>query len=596
MPQWIKDLAPDVAQTVARFPFAILLSFLSTMVAIALTNDLLPTGSEFWFRLGFGLSFAAVFAVAGVLFGESKAKSGVLYLVLAYAIPLAAIALMQIQSSTWVIAPMLAPISILWLSISPFTRTGKGATRADIQNRFWWLNHRAITTAIIAGIGFALIALGLVAVERAMAILFGIKASKIFYEFLLPFTGLFLTPVYWLSTIPHLHEYSETDISEPDFLSKAIGFLGQFILTPFLFIYALILLAYGVQIALTQALPEGMLAWMVLGFTIVGAANWLVLHPKFMHTRPMVKYFRKFWFWLSIIPALLYVIGVWVRIEAYGLTEQRVGLIAGGLWIGALTLAFISKKLADIRLIPVLALLIITFFSIGPWNFINLPQINQAARLDSAIHNATPITQSFSGPYEWSEQNAAIASGAMRYLQRGADRREKLFQVLARHGIKLEDSDTSRSELFEALNLQSDGPQSEPSRRRALRTVVTQITDISETPLYYAQVSIFGRDWYEFNNLSFKMSEGALLVKGINTSELDIGLTDWLALQSQDIITHPILEFSINGQKYVLLIEKITLLRDSENSNIWMPTVLEAILFSNKLPTDNSPPLNLTSQ
>jgi hypothetical protein len=48
---------------------------------------------------------------------------------------------------------------------------------------------------------------------------------------------------------------------------------------PLLVIYALILLAYAAQIAITQKLPQGMIGWMVLGFVVTGAATWLIVHP-----------------------------------------------------------------------------------------------------------------------------------------------------------------------------------------------------------------------------------------------------------------------------------------------------------------------------
>lgn len=346
MQRWIKQFAPDILATFARFPLAIILAALGTLITIGLTNNWLADSLlEPWFRLASGLSIGAVFATAGSLYGESRNKRGISFIFLAYALPFIVVVLLQVQNTDWLVSPMLLPVGLLWLSIAAFVNSRNPATSEDIQNQFWWLNHRAITTAIIAAIAFGLMALGIVALERSLALLFGMKTGKIFYEYLLPFTGLFLTPVYWLSTIPQLTKYSEKEISEPDYLSQAIGFLGQFILTPFLMLYALILLAYGVQIMLTGSLPQGMLGWMVIGFTIVGAANWLVLHPKFMHSRFLVKYFRNLWFWLTLVPIALYVVAVWVRIDAYGFTSERVGLVAGGLWAAALTLAFISKKI-----------------------------------------------------------------------------------------------------------------------------------------------------------------------------------------------------------------------------------------------------------
>ena len=514
MPQWIKNLAPDVAKTLARFPLAIILSFLSTILTIYLINRT-PDKLEEWFLLVAGLSIGAVFAVAGVLYGESKQTKGLGYAILAVVLPLAIIALLQVKSNNWVIALMSAPISLLWLSLAAFTDFGRGQSRIEIQNKFWWLNHRAITTAVIAGAGFALVSLGMTAIERAMAMLFGLKSDKLFYEILLPFTWFFLTPLYWLSTIPKLDDYQESEISEPDFLSRAIGFLGQFILTPFLFIYALILLAYAAQIVVTQTLPQGTLSWMVLGFTIVGAANWLVLHPDFMHERPLVKYFRKTWFWLTLIPAALYITGVFVRIDAYGFTAERVGLVAGGLWIIVLATAFISKKFADIRLIPGLALLLAIFFSVGPWNFVNGPQLHQAERLDAAIHNATPTNQTLGGPYTWTKESADVVRGSLRYLINADRENPSLQAVLTRHDIEFNPDNPRQTAILKALNIPDVVVEASSDDWMRLHTLTHKPIDLTDTPFFLGRVALYSSDPdIDIAHLNLKIIDWSLRVEG----------------------------------------------------------------------------------
>ncbi|MCF6302905.1 MAG: DUF4153 domain-containing protein [Devosiaceae bacterium] len=585
MPQWIKNFAPDIVATFARFPLAVVLSLMSTLLAIALTNSFFPNNEEMWLRLAAGLSFGAIFAVAGVLYGESNKKSGIAYWLLAFGLPATTIGLMQIESTSWIVAPMLAPIGLLWLSLSPFTRFERGEERAKIQDKFWWMNHRAITTAIVAGIGFALIALGLAATERAMSVLFGIRSSTLFYEYLLPFTGLFLTPVYWLSTIPHLKDYSEKDISEPDFLSRAIGFLGQFVLTPFLLIYALILLAYAVQVAWNQSLPQGMLSWMVLGFAIVGAANWLILHPKFLHSRPLVKAFRRTWFWLSIIPIGMYVVGVWIRIDTYGLTQDRVGLVAAGLWMVFLTLAFLSKKLADIRLIPAIALLLITLFSIGPWNFINLPQGHQAMRLNTALSNATPKTQSVGGPYEWTDETTQVARGALRYLLSSAGDREKLAQVLARHGFTVDAQGIDRAAILRELGLEEATSQGHSSAIQLYFIDPDFVFDASQTPFVLGNLSLRAPYAEGVGRLSFTLNSGGVNISAGEGRETFIELQAWVNLQEDGRISQPVIEFEFEGVKYRLVVSDIRLISDPVSPKPLVVQRLEAVLYADKLPS-----------
>ncbi|HHG90316.1 MAG TPA: DUF4153 domain-containing protein [Devosia sp.] len=583
--KWLADLSPDFSTTLRRFPLAICMAALGTLIAIAFINDWIGEGTDFWPELAFGLFTGAIFATAGSLFAQSRPDAKISIVVLAYILPLVAVALLQVWSTRYVISPLLPVIGLFWLSVSPVTRWGSGEERADIQNRFWWINHRAITTAIVAGVAFGLISLGLVAIERAMAVLFGLKVGELFYQYLLPFTGLFLTPVYWLSTIPKLDEYTERDITEPDFLSQAIGFLGQFILAPFLFVYALILLAYAVQIVVTFSLPEGMLGWMVLGFTIVGAATWLVLHPKFMHERLIVKQFRRWWFWLTIIPLLLYVIGVSVRIDAYGLTELRMGLVAGGIWAGLLTLFFLTKRYADIRLIPGLAGAIILALSVGPWNFVNLPLLHQNMRLEAAIHNATQITQSTGGPYEWSEEGGKAAAGAIDYLSGYEDGRVLMADTLSRQGIILDDDQLQNPRVVQAeLVLESGRGEDIPTRWVRMVRPAGQAVDVSRTPFSLGSLDLVQGVAGEAGVLEFVLAGQVLSVRDGAGNETVLDLLAWKDEQAGEVLAQPVLGFALGGASYVLIVEHGNFLLPEGETVQWEVTDMRASLFSDKRP------------
>lgn len=88
MQQWIKQFSPDILATFTRFPLAIILAALGMIISIGLTNDWFEYYLlEPWFRLAAGLSIGAVFATAGVLYGESRSQRGISFLILAYIWP-----------------------------------------------------------------------------------------------------------------------------------------------------------------------------------------------------------------------------------------------------------------------------------------------------------------------------------------------------------------------------------------------------------------------------------------------------------------------------------------------------------------------------
>jgi hypothetical protein len=570
-----EKLAPDVLETLRRFPLATIFLALTTAILLAGINNWITQNQELWGRLAVGLATGAIFAVAGVLFTESRPTDRPLGPILAFALPVLAIVLLQIGDTHWFVPYAMPLMAIFWLSVAAFTRVGRGEARADNENRFWWFNHQAVATAIIAATGFALIGLGIAAIERSVALLFGFESGSLFYMFVLPVVGVFFTPLYWLSTLPRLSAYDEKALIEPDFISRAIGFLGQFILTPLLLAYALILLAYTAQIVILRHMPDGMLGWMVLGFTITGAATWLVLHPPFMRSRGLVRLFRRYWFWLTIIPLILYAIAVYIRIDAYGLTSQRLLLIAGGLWAGALTLIYLTGR-GDIRLIPALAGLALTVLSIGPWNVENGPKLAQAARLDHAL-------QAAGSPPAWTPELAAQAESSLTFLANNGGH-DQLAAILPRHGIAYSADTTGLEDIRGKLRLPTESPEA---------AAVTQFTsfrknastiDLSATPVLIGKVNVWTGSPTDIADLSLRIEGPDLVISRNGKATVEVNMTAWATKQPKDYLIEPFIDFTLDTIAYRLAIDDATITIAMPPTNARGVQNLTAILFASKIP------------
>jgi len=570
-----EKLAPDVLETLRRFPLAAIFLALTTAILLAGINSWITEQEELWGRLAIGLATGAIFAVAGTLFIESRPAARPLGLVLAYAVPFLAVGLLQIRDTYWFVPYALPLIAIFWLSVSAFTRVGRGQARADNENRFWWFNHQAVATAIIAATGFALIGLGIAAIERSVALLFGFESGSLFYMFVLPVVGVFFTPLYWLSTLPRLSAYDERALIEPDFISRAIGFLGQFILTPLLLAYALILLAYTVQIIILQHMPDGMLGWMVLGFTITGAATWLVLHPPFMRSRGLVRLFRRYWFWLTIIPLILYALAVYIRIDAYGLTSQRILLVAGGLWAGALTLIYLTGR-GDIRLIPALAGLALTLLSIGPWNIENGPKLAQAARLDHAL-------QAAGVPPVWTPELAARVESSLTFLANNGGK-DQLTTILPRHGVAYSADTTILDEVRTKLNLPSESPAVAGVNQFTSFRLNASTIDVSATPILIGKVNIWTGSPTNIADMSLSLDGPNLVVTRNGKAVAEIDLTVWAAKQPMDYLIEPFIDFTVDTTDYRLAIDDAAIVTAALPTTTRSIQNLTAILFANKAP------------
>lgn len=570
---WLEKQAPDFLVTGQRFPFAILFAALTTIVVIGNINDLYWFGGDIWERTVLGLATGAVLAVAGVYFAESRPEARAAGLVLKYVVPVAVAAAFQITDINWFVPHAMPAVAILWLSVAPFTRIERGAPREEAQNRFWWVNFQAFATAVIAAAAFLIIALGLAAIERSLAILFGLETGQVFYNWVLPFTGLFLTPVYWLSTLPRLSAYRAEELEKPDFLPRAFGFLGQFVLVPLLLIYGLILLAYTAQIVVTQKLPEGMIGWMVLGFVTIGAATWLVLHPPFMRTRALVRLFRSWWFWLTLIPLGLFFIAVWTRVDAYGLTGERVLLAAGGLWAAILAFAHLAGR-GDIRLIPALAGGILLVTSVGPWNYANLPVAQQTMRLDALL--SQPGKNGASFPPDWTNEQRDQAASIISFLLYSPGGRERLTAALSPYGVTPEGRDTSSilSELGQAPPPVAATLNWLTARRDPWRDQI----DLAATPILIGAVSLFPGNESRFPGLSFDLTGTQLRVRDLSVWT-DVDLTDWLSRQGEGALVDPWIDFTVGERRFRLVVEELDVTLNSATAPR-VPASMRGTLFA----------------
>jgi len=579
---WLEKQAPDFLLTWQRFWFAILLALANTLIVIGALNQFDWLQHEQWMRAAAGLATGAVLAVAGVYFTESRPTARIAGLLLTYALPLLAIGAFQVTDTAWIVPWALPAIALLWLSVSPFTRIERGAPRAEQQDRFWSTNQQAVATAVIAAAAALIIGLGTAAIERSLSILFGLETGQIFYNTVLPFVGLFLAPVYWLATLPRLSAYRAGELDRADFLPLSIGFIGQFILVPLLVIYALILVAYAAQIAITQKLPQGMIGWMVLGFVVTGAATWLIVHPAFMRSRPLVRLFRAWWFWLTLAPLVLFFIAVWVRVDAYGLTAERILLLAGGAWAALLALVFIVGR-GDIRLIPALAGLILLVLSVGPWNYSYLAQSTQAMRLDALVMNAGADKSASPPRGDWSAEEIAEARGIIDYLTGSREGQRAVREVMGKYGVTWDAAQDGSYVVLEALGISQPSTDGDPRLATLFRDFDGAPVDVTATPYLIRPVGLYGDTAVALPPLRFVMSGGAVRVGPAGSTDEDLqplDLTAWLARQSSGFLVTPWIDFTVAGRGYRLVLQSASFDRGESNAGPYVLNGLEGQLFS----------------
>ena len=124
--------------------------------------------------------------------------------------------------------------------------------------------------------------------------------------------------------------------------SRFFDMLVNYVLTPALLLYAVILYLYCIRIGVTWSLPKGGVAYIVVGF--VSAAFVLKGFQPFL-SRTYYSWFYRYVPFYAVPPLVLYWIGACYRIGQYGYTELRVYLVAVGAILTGTELLFMTRRL-----------------------------------------------------------------------------------------------------------------------------------------------------------------------------------------------------------------------------------------------------------
>lgn len=190
------------------------------------------------------------------------------------------------------------------------------------------------------------VAIGLLLIGAVAAIYFSVvyifdwDTSGQFIEYVAHFTFYIFVPLFFCQ----LQQEEDTDWET---LPKLVQFVLNFILSPGIIIYTVILYIYFLTIAVHWELPKGGVAYMVMAFIIVSMAGrmaQLIVSPRLYDW-----FFRPFGF-IAIPPLALFWIGTMHRIYTYSLTESRVYLLAAGVLMTLYVFFLYSKRLSSYRL------------------------------------------------------------------------------------------------------------------------------------------------------------------------------------------------------------------------------------------------------
>ncbi|WP_083238718.1 DUF4153 domain-containing protein [Caloranaerobacter ferrireducens] len=238
---------------------------------------------------------------------------------------------------------------------------------------------KLFTSFFITYLYSVIIYLGLSAMLFSIESLFSINISeKLYFDIMLIVAGIF-APAFFLADIPEYGEEFHLD-SYP----KVLKVLLLYILLPMIVAYSAILYAYFVKILVTRQWPKGIVSNLVLWYSIFSTLIIFFIYPL----RNINKWVKTFisYFPMSLIPLLgMMFVSMIIRINAYGITENRYFVMLVGLWVTGCMIYFIFVKSARNIVLPI-SLALISILSVsGPWSCYSISKLSQNIRFEKIL-------------------------------------------------------------------------------------------------------------------------------------------------------------------------------------------------------------------
>ena len=214
-----------------------------------------------------------------------------------------------------------------------------------LDNRSFAAHALHVVTQMFFGLLITgILNLAVVAIVASFFYIFGIEEPKHLYEHIIQFIWFVLAPQVCCTLI----RQNEDEVTEP---FKVLRLILNFILSPAVIIYTVILYTYFIKIAFEWDLPKGGVAWMVMGFitvALVGRVAQSILSKRYY------DWFYNRFTLIAIPPLIMYWIGSIYRIRLYSFTESRFYLMVAGVLMTLFVLMLWKKRTRKYQLMAII--------------------------------------------------------------------------------------------------------------------------------------------------------------------------------------------------------------------------------------------------
>lgn len=194
----------------------------------------------------------------------------------------------------------------------------------------------------------------------------------------------FFPPIFALTQIPEKKTFNESYFNENVFFS----FLIKYIVTPFIYIYFIILYAYTIKV-LTNFWdwPKWEVSWMVIWFSTLWYITYIFSYI-FEEKNKFIKVFRKAFPYVVFPQLFMLFYAIYLRINQYDITVNRYFVVVFWIWLAVISLYYIFSKKKYLSFIPFILTIFTIIISIWPWSVYNLPESRQLVRLENNLNEA----------------------------------------------------------------------------------------------------------------------------------------------------------------------------------------------------------------
>lgn len=375
----LTNIVPALRNTFARFPLPVLFILCATTVALILVHNIQLLERAALGKLFAAMAYSAVSLTSLKLVAERHGWSAVRHaagvIVTLSVIAIYVLTVLDEQiSSTYLFFSLATVLSLLF---APYIKT------ASTSSSVWYFNYQTGAGVFFGGLAALVLGIGMVLSLVSIGYLFEIKVPGKLYGDIWLLCWLLLFPVYVLSSISREFDFEDEGCAFPG----GVSFITNYILVPLMFAYMAILYVYLGKILIQQELPRGNLGWMITAFGTIGITTKLLAYPIRHKGTRLLSLFDSYYYYALLVPIILLGIAIGVRINDYGVTEQRYAVVLLGAWFALVALGtIVLKQRFHIRYVPVVLAVMALFASFGPWGAVELSIQSQLSRFESLLN------------------------------------------------------------------------------------------------------------------------------------------------------------------------------------------------------------------